>query len=270
MIKEKIIHQICFENYNLKLNYIENLNNENFNKIIKQSKFKNKQSYLSWIDKNKQWRYILWSEFMVEELLEKYYKNSFLFYRTLSKRKRVNFSKYIILYHYGGVFVSEDIICLKSINNFINFFKKYDIILSKYPSLNLLERSYYKYFYNLKDLVSDEIIISNKYSSFLLIVINFLMTSKEYKNSNNDFIFLSKCYAINKRKYPNLIPSNNIFLIPCNKNDISCKKSDISYSIYDWSLRNIFKLIYNSYLRNLKKNAILLIGITIIISILYL
>ena len=122
MLKEKIIHQIYFGNFNLKLSDLKTLTNEKFYNIIQFSKYKNKSNLLSWVEKNHDWKYILWNKNMICELVKKNHKNIYSYFINLSDKKMKHFGSYIIMYNYGGIFVQNNIVCLKSLNKLIKYF----------------------------------------------------------------------------------------------------------------------------------------------------
>lgn len=272
MLKERIIHQIYFDNFNLKLCDLKTLTNKKFYNIIQFSKYKKKSNLLSWLEKNDDWKYILWNKSMIIELVKENHKNIYSYFINLSNEKMKKLGSYIIIYNYGGIYVSNDIICLKSMNKFIKYFKKYNIILNKIPKLNSIENYYYKKIYNLEeDMISDEIFLSNKSNNFWLILINNIIKSKNMSaNAHIGYIMLSKTYSEIKMMSRDIILANNIFLLPCNPFDKKCDILDISYSkkIKSESIYyNLINELYSSYLKDIKKIIIFVISLIIIINI---
>ena len=94
----------------------------------------------SWKNKNKDFNYIFWDQNTIEKLVDNYFpfiKNKF---NSLSKMiQKIDIAKYMILYHYGGIYVDIDSECLKPINNLIKTFDKKKILLTEF-NLNPLEK----------------------------------------------------------------------------------------------------------------------------------
>jgi len=272
MLKERIIHQIYFDNFNLKLCDLKTLTNKNFYNIIQFSKYKKKSNLMSWLEKNYDWKYILWNKNMIIELVKQNHKNIYSYFINLPNEKMKRLGSYIIIYNYGGIFVSNDIICLKSINKFIKYFKKYDVILNKLPTLNSIEHYYYKKLYNLEDdMISDEIFLSNKYNNFWLILIdNIIKNRSASTNVHTGYIMLSKTFSDIKIRSRDIILANNIFLLPCSPFDKKCDVLDISYSKKiksDNIYNNLINELYLSYLKDIKKITIFIVSLIIIINI---
>lgn len=209
---------------------------------------------------------------MIIELVKKNHKNIYSYFTNLSDEKMKNFGSYIIIYNYGGIFVDNNIICLKSLNKFIKYFKKYDIILNKFPKLNNIEKNYYKYLFNLEEeLLSNEIFLSNKNNNFWLILIdNIIKCNSTRINEHTGYIMLSKTFSKIKVTTRDIILANNIFLLPCDPFNKNCNILDISYSKKVRNNDLIYNLrydIYSTYFKNLKKVIIFIIGLIIIINI---
>lgn len=272
MLKEKIIHQIYFDNFNLKLSDLKTLTNEKFYNIIQFSKYKNKSNLLSWLEKNHDWKYILWNKNMIIELVKKNHKNIYSYFINLKDEKMKQFGSYLIIYNYGGIFVQNNIVCLKSINKLIKYFKKYNVILNKFPKLNNVEKSYYKFVCNLDDdLLSSEIFLSNKNNNFWLILIDNIINCKNITiNNHTGDVMLSKTFFNMKENSRDIVLANNIFLLPCDPFDKNCNVLDISYARKVKNNDLLYNLkydIYSRYFKNVKKVIIFIISIIIIINI---
>ena len=273
MIKDKIIHQIYFENKNLKLIDIEKENI--FENIIEKSNYYYKNNLLSWINLNKKYRYILWNKKMIIELISNKFNNLYNFYIKLDDNNKMNFASYIILYHYGGIFVSNDIKCIRNLDNLIMYFKKYNIILTKISNLNFFEKKYYKYFENINDandIASNDIIISTKNHSFWMILISNIVNKKN-KNLNfqnyTGYLTLTKTYINYKYYNRDIILANHIFLRPCNNNQINCDNNMFSYAEKTYHKISFIKILYYYFFTNIKNITIFILGIMIIVNILY-
>jgi len=101
-------------------------------KIIHQT-WKNTQIPDNWIDAQKSckaihsdYKYILWTHEDMDKFVKNEYPN---FYKTYISYKyniqRCDAFRYLVLYKYGGIYIDLDIVCKKSLNNFLH----YDIVL---------------------------------------------------------------------------------------------------------------------------------------------
>lgn len=246
MIEDKFIHLIN--------NIDENFSNNNL---------------ISWLKFNKDWKCIKWNSAMIYTFIKTKYQKIFNYYIKVDKNKQKDIASYIILYHFGGIYINSDLICLKPLNHLLNFFKKYNLILSKYPNINLFEKLYY---YNIgindtKTIISNDIMISKKKNFFWIILLNEIIkqpTNLQAKY-HTGYIRLSNVYYANNRK--DIIAANNNFLIPCNKFSKYCSPY-LSYSKQE-KITNYINMnyLYYNYLRNIKKILIFLVFITIIYNI---
>lgn len=108
----KIIHQIWLQGE-------ENILESNNNKINNIKKL------------HPDWKYILWDEPMIinliknnKEYLDKYYKFIYL-------HQKVDFSKFVILEKYGGIYIDIDCDVIKNLDNIFILIKDYDLIISE-------------------------------------------------------------------------------------------------------------------------------------------
>lgn len=107
----KIIHQIWYQgDDNIPKDYIT---------------YKN-----SWIKKNPDWEYMLWSKDSIDNLIKSHYRR----YHSLFKKlplliQKVDMAKYLILNYYGGIYVDLDMKCIKPLSRLIKVDKP--IILSQ-------------------------------------------------------------------------------------------------------------------------------------------
>ena len=169
----KIIHQISFKNK--KSIYVDiNKIDQNINDKINMLEINNNlDKQLSWINKNKDWKYILWNENSIKLLILKnnsYYYNYYI--KIKSDKIKKLFSKYIILYNYGGVYLDNDIECLKSLNELLELYPNRKLLLSTIPYINNFEKYHIYKKYNLKKnliLLSDSVLLSKK---IIILLIN--------------------------------------------------------------------------------------------------
>ena len=87
---------------------------------------------------NSGWEYILWDDIKIINLLRENDKWINTYYILEYLHHKVDFARYIILYKFGGIYIDMDATTIKPINNIVNRFKQYDLIVSKVNS-NILE-----------------------------------------------------------------------------------------------------------------------------------
>jgi hypothetical protein len=272
----KIIHQISFNNK--KTNYI------NLSEINKDQDINNKikmielnlysEYHLSWIHKNKDWKYILWNDNSIKKLIlmnySYYYKN---YINIKSENIRRLFSKYIILYHYGGIYLDNDFICYQNINKLIELYPDRKLLVSAIPYINNFEKYHIYKKYNLNTnliLLSDSVILCERNNDFIGLIINKLF----FNIRNNQIIIkdkeifgsiiLSKLYykECNKEKLYNIIP--HYYFIPCFSFDKKCKPIKRSFANkkeflnYDKNITKSIFYIYFNYLRYILKSSLIL------------
>jgi len=250
MIKEKIIHQIWFQDTTMKLNYLNSkyyFNNDFKYKIkkIKNAKIpiKYKHNAISWITNNKDWNYILWNSNMIDIFLYTYYPNLLPVYKQFNLMiLKIDFIKYVILYHYGGIYCDIDTISLKNINPLLKYYKKYNIILTKVPPFNKLERTCMDLALNIDknmEYLNNGIMISKKNHPFWLDIIENIEKSKDtypsFLHSANVFNRTGPLMLMNtfkNNKYNDIVLAKYIFLEPCYGYDLKCTPKPISFAIH--------------------------------------
>jgi mannosyltransferase OCH1-like enzyme len=83
----------------------------------------------TWKELNPSYKFILWNNKMIDVLLNKYpqYRNK---YESLPLMiQKIDYAKYIILYHYGGIYIDVDCECLKPIDDLL---KDKECIVAKF------------------------------------------------------------------------------------------------------------------------------------------
>jgi len=83
------------------------------------------------------WKYMLWDEINILELLKKnnidwlkqYYKFQYM-------HQRIDYAKLIILYLYGGIFIDMDAYTIKNLQKLFDDNKQYDFVISKLANLS--------------------------------------------------------------------------------------------------------------------------------------
>jgi len=200
-----IIHQIWWQGY-------ENLPKEYL-------KYRN-----SWILKHPNWKLIFWDKKKIEKFVLNINKD---LYKILNKLpyliQKIDFSKYIILYYYGGVYVDMDTICQQKLDNLLVKYK-YGLILSKID------------IYDNYKLINNGIIISEKYHDFFLYLYYEIAKNLKKKIYENKDIYIlnstgpivfSKAvlnYLLNSKKR-NIRILDSSYLESCKMSEIGdCKR----------------------------------------------
>ena len=98
----KIIHLIWWQGYmNIPNKFIKNID--------------------SWKHHNPNYKIIIWDNKSITKFIKKIYpKNYIILNRYFKMIQKIDFSKYLILYYYGGCYVDIDILCNNSLDLFIN------------------------------------------------------------------------------------------------------------------------------------------------------
>jgi mannosyltransferase OCH1-like enzyme len=81
---------------------------------------------------NSGFKYVLWDEFKILELirtLDKKYLNTYS--KLLYLHQKVDFARYVILYVHGGIYMDMDAYCIKSFNDVLTDYQSYELIVSK-------------------------------------------------------------------------------------------------------------------------------------------
>jgi mannosyltransferase OCH1-like enzyme len=232
----KLIHQIWFQDNNDVLLFSNNLN-KNFNRIFSSDiPYNYKFNLLKFIIHNSEYTYCLWNETKIFYFIKIYYPNLLPNYLNLKyKIQKVDFAKYIILFHYGGIYTDIDIESYKSINNFFKINKNEGIYFSKTSYINNMENCIMKKFYNFKTnnyFINNGIILASPHHNFFLDVIKDI----EYNiANNNDYFYNSKIFNTtgpsmltnsilkHNNKYNDIYILNNEYFEPCYGKDVFCK-----------------------------------------------
>lgn len=254
MIKEKVIHQIWYQDNTFKLNFLNNKYYKNYNSddiryIIKKLKNSHvpdryKNNAMTWITNNKNWKYILWNSSMMEEFLYKKYPNLLPVYKSFDLMiLKIDFFKYVILYHYGGIYCDIDTISLQNIEPLLKHYESSNIILTKVPQFNKLERFCLDISLNVdkdQEYLNNGIMISLKRKHhFWTDIIDNVSKSKniypKFLHSGNVFHRTGPLMLMNTfkaGKYNDIVLAEYYFLEPCYGYDLQCKPKPISFAIH--------------------------------------
>ena len=128
----KIIHQIWFQG--------ESKIPEKLNKYKEECKKVNKEH-----------QYYIWDDAMIKRLLKDNYPDYLKTYNAFPLMiQKIDFAKYVILYHYGGIYIDMDVRCLKNISSLTKKFEGNDMILAPSPGVpyqlyNLMTQIVFKF-----------------------------------------------------------------------------------------------------------------------------
>ena len=232
----KLIHQIWFQDNKDVLLFSNNIN-KNFNRIFSSDiPFNYKFNLIKLLLHNSDYTYCLWNETKIYYFLKINYPNLLIIYLKLNYMiQKIDFAKYIILYHYGGIYIDIDIESYKSINNFFKSNKNEGIYFSKTSYINDIENYFMKKFYNFKTdnyFINNGIILAIKNHNFFLDVLKDI----DYNIiNNNDYFYNSKIFNTTgpsmltnsilkyRNKYKDLNILSHEYFEPCYGKDITCK-----------------------------------------------
>lgn len=206
----KIIHQIWFQG-----------KSKCPNKFLKNSK--------TWIDKNENYEYIFWDENSINNFLQQNYPQYLNNYKNFNyMHQKIDFFKYILMNHYGGIYADIDTICLQNFDNLL----KYDGVVVCETMANKFE-SFITF--GQQHSVNNGVILSEKHHPFWLWYINNIFKQKgpwltKFSEINNTTgpSFFSKC--IYSYKGEGITILNHHAFEPCYSGDIYCKVDNKSYA----------------------------------------
>ena len=260
----KIIHQIWFQEKTHQKLCIDNLS----------VPLKIKKNIREIIKLNSEYKYYLWNKEKIINLIKNYYPKYYQLYLDCKYMiQRIDLAKYLIIYHYGGIYIDIDCKPIKSFDNFFSKFNDHKLLfVSKTPRFNNLENYFVKLVYDFKTdnyFINNGIIISPKNHHFLKYLLNRIDT---YFYKNNDKLYISKIFnTFGPSTFTNLIleHKNDIMILdnkyfePCYGKDITCKISEetillhqhqsfwiknnqYSNNILNFIINNFFDVISNS------------------------
>lgn len=84
---------------------------------------------------NPDYKFVLWDEEKADNFMKKHYISYWLFYLCLEPViQRVDYLRFFLLYHFGGIYMDIDYYCIKGFTEYFNeniYAKHCDVILSK-------------------------------------------------------------------------------------------------------------------------------------------
>jgi hypothetical protein len=213
----------------------------NFPKIIHQIWLKGKDhipdKYINNINSIKEhhidngWQYILWDETMILNLIKnnKDYINTY--YKFDNILQKIDFAMYIILLNFGGVYLNVTAYCVKPLNDLLNEYKTYDLIVSEL-NLNIFESLWCC---SNSLCVNDEIIIAKPNTPILKNIIDHIIN---YKHS---ILMPDHLYILNKT-------GSNMFTDKCKEHRNNVKILDHKY--FEPCIYNDCELSPNTHIIN--------------------
>ena len=162
----------------------------------------------SWKIKHPNWIIIYWDENKVINLVKKYYPNIL---KLLSEYQymiqKIDVAKYLILYHYGGVYVDMDTICEQSLNNLFNKkeFMNYNFICSQMEIIPFIK------------IINNGIIFSMKKHPLLEVLISQLKKYQEQRYYHNqDYYIMESTGPIFFHHIISEYKNSNVLILPEN------------------------------------------------------
>lgn len=123
------------------------------------------------------WKHIIWDDKSIRKLITTYYPQYLSLYNYFDIMvQKIDLAKYIIIYHYGGVYIDMDMDCVKDLTNLINPID--ELIFSKVYALNIL---------------SSGVFLSKPKHPFWLELLSII---DKYKNKNKIFYLLNSIYVL--------------------------------------------------------------------------
>lgn len=271
----KIIHQIWFQGEN-------------------NIPTKYKEMYSSCLNLNKNYTRIVWDSVKIYNLINNDYSEYIDLYNNFPLMiQKIDFAKYVILYHYGGVYIDMDVMCIKNIDGLLNMFPKASFICSdtahtkiETSILNKVASLFTSYKIQDKTCLNNGIILSTAKNDILKQLLNDI---KKYFYIDNNYytrdmyIFITTgpiIYTKSILEYKELHYDESIYIIdhkymePC----VDIKKCDLKHAYFDhiyqntWSTpiaKTISFIIKNIYLIEQYISIIILLIILCIIFILW-
>lgn len=197
----------------------------------------------SWKRLHPNYKYILWDKDSIIKLILDHYPHLYNKFNSYPKMiQKIDMAKYIIMYHYGGIYADVDSECLKSMDNLI---KDKEVVLLKYDPIMLEKILAYHVFTGIT--LQTHIFASQPKHSFWKHVINTLLNE-----AINKKILETELYYIMRTTGPKLV-TKAYHTYPFKKNITLLDKATIDpiswcdYETYNCANTNCGKLFPNAY-----------------------
>jgi len=213
-------------------------------------------------ENNKKYKYILWTDIMMDNFVKQEYP---LFYKHYINYpyniQRCDVFRYLVLYKYGGIYLDMDIICKKSFDDFL----KYNIVFAR--SYNINSSFTNSFFMSIPKHPFIKYCIENLLDNYY----NFYYFGKHlHIMYSTGPLFLTKMinnYNISKINNVYIL-SNEEFSGDCNVcNENYCKGGKYFIHINGNSWHSFDSTLYNFIFCNYHKLLILLLFIIILLKI---
>lgn len=160
----------------------------------------------SCIEINHQFKHLFWDETRIVHFLQQHYSNKTvqMFYHYSIPAQRADFARYLILYVYGGIYLDMDMICKKSLIDFVHL----QFFFTHYPLADYVQ----KY---LNGIIGAK----PKHPAFMIMLKNMIIRlprANDILYSTGTALFYHSIQEY-KKKYPNDITIvDRQYLDPCN------------------------------------------------------
>ncbi|MBL4672306.1 MAG: FkbM family methyltransferase [Arenicella sp.] len=159
----------------------------------------------SWRRHHPNWKYKLWSNADGAEFVEQFYPHFSRTYFAYSRDiQRADAIRYLLIYHYGGLYVDLDFECLQSLDSLLDSDK---LVIGLEPREHARDQA-------LDQLLCNALFASQPGSAFLKAVIDFLITDDTHAGIHDDVlnttgpVMLQKVYEQVKRQGVSVYPSS--------------------------------------------------------------
>lgn len=201
----------------------------------------------SWKEKNPEFTYILWDDEMISELIKKIFPQFMKIYNSYPKLvQKVDSAKYIILYHYGGIYIDMDLECIQSLNGLLNKYSNSscECILLK-CDMNILAR--FAFYGTTNDIIQN---------CFAMSIPNFYLWKTCVEQMSVEDLDMKKYEILEKyifrttgpglltKVYHELKNKNGIYLLDT---DVIEPLSSCEYDYYECANKDCKHMLTNSY-----------------------
>lgn len=217
----------------------------------------------SWIAQHPNFTFAFWDQPSIENLVnqsEPWIKDHYFSYELMIQR--IDFAKYVILHHFGGIYMDIDVKCIKPIDDLLSEHSEKNVILSKCP-YDFVHHSL-MFFIGLRlgePLINNGIMMCNKGHSIMTSIMKTCFENRAtiFRLFGNNFLHIFATtgpVAVTKafRKVPkgDVTVLDHTFFEACDIHDVKkyCEipKHAIGLHVYEGSWVSPFeKLLTNSY-----------------------
>ena len=220
----------------------------------------------TWKRNHINWEFMYWDKIKIINLLKNHYPYLLkIFNQCPYMIQKIDLAKYIILYHFGGVYVDMDTICNKSLNNLFSNpnYKNVDFVTSKMEIIPFIK------------IINNAIIFSKPKHILLWFILNKIQKCSEKNFYQNQDLYIMESTGpiffdqiISDFKHPNLLILPENFMESCTLLEYQkCKKIGkyiTHHHTLSWST-SYFKIFFKTltFLNTYKYFIIIIILISI-------